>query len=229
MRRSRSISSSSTSRSRAHATQRREACLRAQAFEVIAGRQEKLGGAIAADGVAGHEVRRKLVDDGADHGIEIGDLVVQFRVAPRQGLQADPVGSLDVAVGAQIGPPRRQGPHELHPGHPAQRLAQAVGRAHDGVVDHLQGDAPSGDRGLPARVQDAQRLDHAVAGARRDGTGAGEGRVRCTLGVEVVVLASPPPILDVGGGHLQHLDPSLLQEAEQAGAIAAGRLDPDAS
>ena len=155
-----------------------------------------------------------LVNDGADHHLEIGDLVVQFQVAPRQGLQADPVGSLDVAVGAEIGPPRRQRSDELLPGNPAQRLAQAVGRAHDGVVDHLQGDAPGRGRRLPGRVQNTRRLAHAVADAWRDGTGAGEGRVRRALSIEVVVLASPPTILGVGGRHLQNLDPSLLQEAE---------------
>jgi hypothetical protein len=96
-------------------------------------------------------------------------------------------------------------------------------------VDHLQGDAQGRDRRLPARVQNTQHLDHAVAGVRRDGTGAGEGRVRRTLGIEVVVLAPPTTIVSVRGGHLQYLDPGLLQKAEQAGAIAAGRLDTDAS
>jgi hypothetical protein len=51
--------------------------------------------------------------------------------------------------------------------------------------------------------------------------------VRGILGIEVVVLATPAPILPVGRSHLEHCDPSLLQEAQEPGAIAAGRLDPD--
>lgn len=47
---------------------------------------------------------------------------------------------------------------------------------------------------------------------------------RRTLSIEVVVLAPPPAILGVGGGHLQHLDFGLLEEAEQADAIAAVQL-----
>lgn len=48
------------------------------------------------------------------------------------------------------------------------------------------------------------------------------------LGVEVVVLAAPTPILPVGRGDLEHRDPGLLQEAQQPGAIAASRLNADA-
>jgi hypothetical protein len=55
-----------------------------------------------------------------------------------------------------------------------------------------------------------------------------EGRMRGILGVEVVVLAAPAPILPVGRGDLEHCDPGLLQEAQEPGAIAAGRLDTDA-
>ena len=52
--------------------------------------------------------------------------------------------------------------------------------------------------------------------------------MRRILGVEVVVLTAPAPILPVGRGDLEHCDPALLQEAQQPGAIAAGRPDPDA-
>lgn len=129
-------------RHRAHVTRRREARLRAQAFGIVAGRQLELRGAGATDGVAGHAFRRELIDEIAAHGIEIGNLVSRLHAAPRHGLQADPVRGLDAAIGAQIRLPRRQGPDELHSGDPAQRLAQAFGRTQDGVVDHLQGDAP---------------------------------------------------------------------------------------
>jgi hypothetical protein len=52
--------------------------------------------------------------------------------------------------------------------------------------------------------------------------------MRRILSVEVVVLAAPAPILPVGGSDLEHCDPGLLQEAQEPGAIAAGRLDTDA-
>jgi hypothetical protein len=52
--------------------------------------------------------------------------------------------------------------------------------------------------------------------------------MRRILGVEVVVLTAPAPILPVGRSDLEHRDPGLLQEAQEPGAIAAGRLDADA-
>jgi hypothetical protein len=52
--------------------------------------------------------------------------------------------------------------------------------------------------------------------------------MRRILGVEIVVLAAPAPILPVRRGDLEDCDPGLLQEAQQPGAIAAGRLDPNA-
>src|SRR3954447_2018526 len=52
--------------------------------------------------------------------------------------------------------------------------------------------------------------------------------MRRILGVEVVILTAPAPILPVGRGDFEHRDPGLLQEAQEPGAIAAGRLNPDA-
>src|SRR3954469_3004071 len=76
------------------------------------------------------------------------------------------------------------------------------------------GDAPRRHRGLPAGAQDAQRLDHPVPAFRRYGPYARESCMRRILSVEVVVLATPPPILPVGRGDLEHRDPGLLQEAQ---------------
>lgn len=55
-----------------------------------------------------------------------------------------------------------------------------------------------------------------------------EGRMRGILGVEIVVLAAPAPILPVGRGDLEHDNPGLPQEAQEPSPIAAGRLDTDA-
>ena len=48
------------------------------------------------------------------------------------------------------------------------------------------------------------------------------------LRVEIVVLATLAAIVLVRRRDLQNLDPGLLHEAQQPGAIAAGRLDADA-
>ena len=53
------------------------------------------------------------------------------------------------------------------PGQLAQRVAQLVGRTDDRVVDHLQRDAPGGNRRLPAGFEDTQGLHHAVTGLGR--------------------------------------------------------------
>src|SRR3954452_7203186 len=111
---------------RAHPAQRCEARLRAQPLGIVASREEQLRGPVPSNRVAGHQLGGEVLDDGADHGIQIGDLVVQLQIAPSQGLEADPIGRLHVTVACQVRPPCRQGPDELHPGHPAQDLPQAI-------------------------------------------------------------------------------------------------------
>src|SRR5512134_3425381 len=124
-------------RDRAHTAECGKACFGSQALRVIASREQKLCGAGMADRVAGNELWSELVDDGVDHGVEIGNLVMQFEIPPPKGFQRDPVGGGHIAEIGEIWPPRRQRPDELHAGHVSQRLPQVVWRADDRVVDHL--------------------------------------------------------------------------------------------
>ena len=59
---------------------------------VVAGGQEQLRGGAVTDGVPRHQVGCKLIDDGGDHDVEIGDLVVQFEIAACERLERDPIG-----------------------------------------------------------------------------------------------------------------------------------------
>jgi len=56
---------------------------------------------------------------------------------------------------------------------------------------------------------------------------AGKGGMGRILRVEIVVLSTSTAIVSVRRRDLQNLDPHGLNEAKQAGPIAAGRLDPD--
>jgi hypothetical protein len=181
-----------------------------------------------ADRVPRQERGCQLVDHGDDHGVEIGDLVVQLEVAPRQRAERDPVSGNHIAIVRQVRPPGGQGSDELHAGHLTQRLPQLIGRGDDRVVDHLQGDAAAGHGRLAAGLEHTQGLDHAVAALRRNGAAAGKGGMRCVLGIKVVVLAAPAAILRVGRGDLEHFDAGALQVAEQPGAVGPCRLDADA-
>src|SRR5690242_9824906 len=87
-----------------------------QALGVVAGREEQLRGGLVADRVLGHEVRSKLLDDGGDHAVEVGDLVVQLEVASGEGAERDPVGGCHVAVVGHVGAPGSQRPDQLHAG-----------------------------------------------------------------------------------------------------------------
>src|ERR1700677_515344 len=58
-----------------------------QTLRIVAGRKEELGCSNVADRIPGDEVRRQLVDNGCNHRIEIGDLIVQFEVPAAQGLE----------------------------------------------------------------------------------------------------------------------------------------------
>ena len=213
---------------RAHAAECSEACFGMQALGVVAGGQEQLRGGRVADGVPCHEGGSQLIDDGGDHGIEVGDLVVQFEISASERLERDPIGRCHIAVVSHVRPPGRQRPDELHAGQLAQRVAQLVGRADDRVVDHLQRDAPGGDRRLSAGFEDTQGLDHAVAGLGRDGALAGECRMGGVLGIKIVVLAALATIPSVRCRDLQDLDAGVLQVAKQPRAVGACCLDADA-
>jgi len=86
--------------------------------------------------------RGEFIDDGADHDIEVGDLVVQFEIAASERLEGNPIGSFHVAIGSQVRPPGGESANELHSGHAAQIVSQSVGRADDRILDQLQGHAP---------------------------------------------------------------------------------------
>jgi hypothetical protein len=95
-------------------------------------------------------------------------------------------------------------------------LRSALGlrrRADDRVLDHLQGNAPRGNRRLPASLEDAQGFDHSVTAPRGDGALTGEGCVRRVLRIKIVVLATSATIVLVRCRDLQNLDPGLLHEA----------------
>src|SRR3954449_1626443 len=112
-----------------------------QALWTVANGEEELRRGAMADRVPRKERGCQLVDDGDDHGVEIGDLVVQLEVAPSQRAERDPVRGNHIAIVRQVRPPGGQGSDELHAGHPAQRLPQFIGRGDDRGVDHLQSDA----------------------------------------------------------------------------------------
>ena len=113
-------------------------------------------------------------------------------------------------------------------GHGTQGVPQSVRCAHDGVVDHLQGDTSRCDGRLAASRENPQGFDHAVPASRRDRPLAGEGGMGSVLCIEIVVLAAPAPIMPIRRRHFQNLDARLLHEAQQASAIAAGRLNANA-
>ena len=52
--------------------------------------------------------RVRVVDDGGDHDVEIGDLVLQLEISPGERLERDPVGGDRVAIVGEIGPPGGQ-------------------------------------------------------------------------------------------------------------------------
>ena len=48
------------------------------------------------------------------------------------------------------------------------------------------------------------------------------------LGIEIIVLAAPAPVLPIRRGDLENLDPCGLQEAQEPRAVAASGFDPHA-
>ena len=177
-----------------------------QAFRVVACSQQQLRGGLVTNGIPRHKRGGELIDDGGDHGIKVGDLVMQLEVASSKGLQCDPIGRCHRAVVRHVRAPGRQCPDELHTGQLAQHIAESVGRADDRVLDHLQRDAPGSDCGFPTCLENTQGLDHAVTALGCDGALAGEGCMGGILGIEIVVLAPLAAIPLIRCCHFQDLD-----------------------
>lgn len=78
------------------------------------GGDEQLGGGFVADPDSGQQVRGELLDQGMHGELQVGDLVVQLQVAPRERLQRDLRCGDRVAVPAQVRTPGGQGADQLH-------------------------------------------------------------------------------------------------------------------
>jgi hypothetical protein len=69
--------------SRADTTQGGEARFGLEPFAIVTCGEKQRGRAVAADGIARDQFGRQLGNDGSDHHVEIGDLIVQFKVSRR--------------------------------------------------------------------------------------------------------------------------------------------------
>lgn len=54
---------------------------------------------------AGDQFRGEVLDDGSNHHVEIGDLVMEFKISSTERFEADAIGGLHIAIGCQIRPP----------------------------------------------------------------------------------------------------------------------------
>src|SRR5512132_4394012 len=199
----------------------------AQPLGVVAGGDQQLPGGLHADPGRGHQLRGELADQGGDELVEVGDLVVELQDAAGQRFQRDPGGDHGVAEPGGVGPPGGAGADELHAGEVADLVAQLLGRRDNVVAQQLQRGPAALDRGGAGQPQYPQRFDRAVFGLGGAGAPAGQGGAGGVLGVEGVVLAPAAPVGAVGPVNLGDLDPGLAEVAGDAGAVAAGALDPD--
>jgi hypothetical protein len=106
-------------------------------------------------------------------------------------------------------------------------FSQIVGRADDGVLDHLQRDTAGGHDRLSTGFEHTQGFGHSIAAFGRDGALAGEGCVRSILGIQIIVFAALAAIMRIRCGDLQNFDASVLHVTQQPRAIGARRLDAD--
>ena len=182
-----------------------------------------------SDGVPRHEVGRQLVDDGGDHRIEVGDLVVQLEIAAGQGLQADPVGGLHVAI-APSGPAAR--PPAF--GRAACGSCGAAPLASSPARTRWCSGSSAGRCAAPPPRSSGRRSRRAMPRSSRPGFSGVTVRMPAKAAC-AAFWASKSSFLPrrrrsclSGVVTSSTVDPGLLQEAQEPGAIAAGRLDADA-
>jgi hypothetical protein len=63
-------------------------CLAGDLFGVVAAGDQELGGVLDPEPNPFQQGRGEFADQGFDHGVEVGDLVVEFQEAPGQGFDA---------------------------------------------------------------------------------------------------------------------------------------------
>ena len=116
---------------------------------------------------------------------------------------------------------------QVRRGMPGKPGPQVIGAGQDqcpGLVDRL---GPPGAGAALGDHQRPDRLHRTVPALRRAAGTAGLRSPRGAHRIEGVGLARPSPVLPVRAVHLHHPDPSRRDAAGQAGAVAAGALDPD--
>jgi hypothetical protein len=182
-------------------------------------------GGVRANPVEGEKAGGMLADEGGDELVEAAELAVEEHCAPSQLAQCDAGGVAGGAAGP--GTQRRQFGDQSSWGVLGEAGSQVIGAGQDkgpGLVDRLgafsRGAAP-GDH------QCADRLDRTVPAFRR---AAGPAGLRGPGGadrVEGIGLALPAAVLPVGAVDLHDPDSCGGDVAGQAGAVAAGPLDPD--
>jgi len=109
----------------------------------------------------------------------------------------------------------------LHACHIAQKITQSVRCANDRGLDDLQCNSPGLDSRFAANLQYAQGFYHSIPAAWGHCAPLCEGSMGRALSIEVIVLAAPPSVQFVRGGHLQHLNVGTLQISQKPCAIAA--------
>ena len=145
--------------------------------------------------------------------------------APSQLAQRDADGIADDVAGA--GPQRREPGDQGGRGVPGEPGPQVIGPGQDqgpGLVDR-PGAFSCG--AAPGDHQRADRLHGAVPALRRAAGPAGLGGPGSADRVQRVGLALPAAVLPVGAVHLDDPDAGGCHVPGQAGAVAAGPLDPD--
>jgi hypothetical protein len=101
-------------------------------------------------------------------------------------------------------------------------LTQGIWGRNDGVLDHLQGNPSCTYGSFAARSQDPECFHHAVPASWCNGALACKGGVRCVLGVQIIILSTPTPIMSIRRRDFQNFNLSSLKITQQASTIAAG-------
>jgi hypothetical protein len=191
---------------------------------IIASGNEQGSGDVGTYAGEGEKLRSGLGDEEGDVGVQIGDLLAEGLVTPRQRAKGELGGGEHVGGDSTWTEARGPG-DELRDREAGEGGAQLIGGRDEEGAKLVYDLTACLDGGAPSSCENADHLGVAVRGLGENGTAAGEDRAGGELRVDGIGLTAAAKVAALGPFDLEDVHALRSEEAGEAGAVGAGALN----
>ena len=125
-----------------------------------------------------------------------------------------------------VRPPRRDGTEQLHSNQGPHLGADLVGSGNGMTSQQLERLYPRADSSGPCQTQLADRFDATSLVLRLGQTAPRDHDKGGHLGIDGIRFSTPAPVAPIGSVDFRSRHTGIVQKPHDAGAVAAGSLDP---